>query len=714
MSPEQAEVNQLDIDTRSDIYSLGVLLYELLAGSPPFTRKELEKAGVLEMLRVIREREPSKPSTKLSTADGLPTLAANRGTEPAKLTKLVRGELDWIVMKALEKDRSRRYETANGFAMDVQRYLADEPVLACPPSAAYRVRKFARRNRTALAAAGLVLLCIALVGGAIGWVVRDRAEQRREAEARTLEALEAAEPRLHDGRHWDPTLVSAAQRVEAELAGGALGPEVRRRAEQLRRDVRMLAELDEIRLKRADGRGTSMFDSAGAAKQYEAAFAAYGIDVATLEPSQAATRVRDSAIREALLGGLNGWMQADPATDRTWLRAVADGADDSSWRRAFREAALARDATRLQTLAGQAEALAQPPDALGLMGSVLEAAGLPNEAEAVLRQAQARHPGDFWINYNLGHVLLFGPSPHPDEAVGYFRAAVAVRPGSAEAHSILGLGLARSGQADRAVAAYLQAIELNPEYAVAHNNLGDVLRGQGKLEDAIARYRKAFELDPRFALPHGSRGDCCVQLGRWDEAAAEFDRSLELDPTDYYRWCLTAALHAARGDLDGYRRICKEVLERSGDTNQPQRAERIVRACLLLPGALGAADADRVQKLALRAVGGTEHDRLYYWFALAKGLADYRAGRHAEAIRWMERFPLNADGAHWDAHRFAVLAMSQHRLGRADKARASLAGAKRILAKMPDPAKGQPLPVDWHDWLHAQILCREAEALLKE
>src|SRR5262249_37423595 len=143
-----------------------VLLYELLTGSPPFSRKELEKAGMLEMLRVIREEEPSKPSTKLSTADGLPTLAANRGTEPAKLTRLVRGELDWIVMKRLENERSRRYETANGFAAALERYLADEPVEACPPSAGYRLRKFVRRYRGPVVAAGLLLLT--LIGGITG------------------------------------------------------------------------------------------------------------------------------------------------------------------------------------------------------------------------------------------------------------------------------------------------------------------------------------------------------------------------------------------------------------------------------------------------------------------------------------------------------------------------------------------------------------------
>ena len=188
MSPEQAKLNQLDIDTRSDIYSLGVLLYELLTGTTPLRKEQFQDTAVLEVLRLIREEEPQRPSVRLSTIQGLPAVAANRGLPPHELSGLVRGELDWIVMKALEKDRNRRYETANELALDIERFLNNELVEACPPSAWYRLYKFGRRNRGTVLAAGLLLL--ALLAGIVG-TTAGLLQARDSAQATQLALLDA-------------------------------------------------------------------------------------------------------------------------------------------------------------------------------------------------------------------------------------------------------------------------------------------------------------------------------------------------------------------------------------------------------------------------------------------------------------------------------------------------------------------------------------------
>jgi tetratricopeptide (TPR) repeat protein/serine/threonine protein kinase len=558
MSPEQAGFNQLDIDTRSDVYSLGVLLYELLTGSPPFGRKELETAGVLEMLRLIREQEPPTPSTKLSTAVGLATLAANRGTEPKRLTALVRGELDWIVMKCLEKDRSRRYETANGLARDLQRYLGGEAVEACPPSAVYRLRKFARKYRRPLATAAAFVALVLVAVGVGAWQAvhlaraeRDQALQQAKrsqdvhdavAQVQALRA-QARTTASGDLSKWAEAR-AMARRAEALLEGGPVEPELAERVQALlaelaeeETDRRLVATVDEILLRKTETdvqRNRFVWELA--LPEYAAAFRAYGLAAGETDPTAAAARVRQrpAAIRDRLVAALDDWAwiaEETNAKERDWVHQVMAAADPDEWRTQVRRAGAGRDRAVLEQLAEAVDVARQPPLALDLLGRSLGTAGAHESAARLLRRAQQRYPGDFWINHELGNQLRKGKDKDQlADAVRFSTAAVVLRPNSPGTHYNLGLALQIQGQLDEAIAAYRQAVELAPKYAAAHYNLGNALWDNGERDEAIREYREALRLDPKYAPAHNNLGNALKAKGQLDEAIQEYRAAICLDP----------------------------------------------------------------------------------------------------------------------------------------------------------------------------------------
>jgi serine/threonine-protein kinase len=506
MAPERFQGHA---DVRSDVYALGLTLYEALALRPAF-----HEAGQMRLMQQISAAEPPRLD---------------------QLIPQLPRDLVTVVHKAMAKDPSDRYQTAGALAEDLHRFLEDRPIAARRLGVLEQAWRWGRRN-PALAALLAALLALALLatGGAV-WLVQQQAERRAETARQEQELRQevgtalAQAVGLRQGFHFGQgreLLEHARQRLEPA------GPDdLRRQVEQALADLDLAKELDDARFQAATLVEGRKLDFAGAERRYAAAFEEAGLGREGDDSAALAARVNASAVRAEIIAALDDWASIckDPAR-RSWLLTVVRGADPDPARDRLRQPELCQDPAALTRLAREVRAAELSPQLATALGRALLKSG--GDAEPLLRAAQGRCPNDFWLNYNLARTLY--DARRWDEAVGYYRAALALRPEAAAVHHAVGTTLHDKGQLDEAIVYYQRALRLDPEYAFSHNNLGNALQDKGQLDEAIAHYQRALRLYPEFAYAHNGLGNALRAKSQLDEAIAHYQHALRLDPKFAY------------------------------------------------------------------------------------------------------------------------------------------------------------------------------------
>ena len=692
MSPEQVGLDGLDLDTRSDIYSLGVLLYELLTGQTPFDSKELTRFGVDEMRRTLRERQPRPPSARLMTLHGedLVKAATRRDAETTRLVSRVRGDLDWIVMKALEKDRARRYDTANGLGMDVRRYLENEPVLARPPNRWYLLQKLVRRNRLAVVS-GVAIAATLLIGAVTStWLlVQERKAQRKvvaaEREAKSRGEAEMlgrfaqakllleqhnfdAADKLLDGVVVENLSIDDAATLRQLGDWHALSSRWRQAAERLgllvradRADVLERVVIDYFRL------GPALIESGdlnGYERSRQEAIARY---------AGTGSAYMDVVLKLSLLLPANQEVMKDLAPYAELLDRNHDP-EFEAWRAValalfeYRRGDFAKAAEWCNRCLADREYVASRSAAVeAILAMSRWQMNQREDALAALDQAWAMVAG----KYNPGPDVKAGP-----EYFWFDRQFARILIRECEERFL---------EADHSLA-QVSLLEPSLDHAAMFRVLGEwhVVRNE---------WRAAGD---RFgALVKVNQGSS------WEEATMDFTA------------CGTTL--AKLNDDDGYQRFRKEAIARFQGTDNKTIAARIIKISLLRP-----ADDRFLAALAplvavvVRPFSGAEADLKEYpsyqaWSAVALGLMEYRRGNWAKAAEWCHRsmatsgeLPLpNSVGR-------VILAMSLHQLGQDETARLELRQARDFIESNSNNVDLS----NWRDRLFGSVLLGEATGLL--